>query len=159
LHKKDKKFYPLNSSGLSLKNLKKLVLEIEPDFDFKLLGMVCAQQAYRMGWLLNHTLGFSLERLDEMEVELSRKKEVTFFDFFEYHDEEQRLEYYLLSNKSEGKLLIPEMRQVDYWLLMRGAFENLNEARLLKQLKQLRTMQTAFYVDPSGLKSREYLIF
>lgn len=134
-------------------------MEIEPDYDFKLIGIVCSLSGYQLGWLFNHSLGFSLGRDEDIEVHLPRKKETAFFEFFQFEDEDQRLNYYMLGNKSNGQLLVPEMKQVDYWLLIKGLFENLNEPRLLNKVKAISQVQTAFYVDIASLKSKGNLIF
>lgn len=142
-----------------MKSPKKLLLKIEPDYDFKLVGIVCALPGYRIGWLFNQTLTFVLERDEDIEVHLPRHAEPVFFEFYRYVEEELRLEYYLLANKNNGALLVPEMRQVDYWMLIKGVFENLNEEILLKQIKKISSVQTAFFADINSLKSKENLIF
>jgi len=141
------------------KSTKKLVLEIEPDYDFRLMGIVCSLPGYKLGWLFNQSLTFDLSRDEDIEVHLPRKKETASFEFYQFKDDEQRLEYYFLSNKSLGNYLVAEMKQVDYWLLIKGLFENLNEPRLLAKVKAIQQIQTAFYVDIESLKSKENLIF
>ncbi len=141
------------------KSTKKLVLEIEPDYDFRLIGIVCPLPGYKLGWLFNQSLNFDLNRDEDIEVHLPRKKETACFEFYQFEDNEQRLEYYVLANKSLGHYLVPEMKQVDYWLFIKGLFENLNEPRLLTRVKSIQQVQTAFYVDIESLKSKENLIF
>jgi hypothetical protein len=156
--KKTKKFNHLKSNPLTLKQPKKLLLELDSDYDFKLMGIVTTAEVYRLGWLLHHKLRLFVERLDDIEIHLLKKKESAYFPLFEFQDEEQRLEYFMLGNRSEGNFLIPEMKQVSYWLLIRGVFDNLNESQLLKKVKALPQVQTALWVNPEELKSKDNLM-
>lgn len=156
--KKTKKINHLTSNWLALKQAKKLLLELESDYDFKLMGIVSTAEAYRLGWLLHGKLRLFVERMEDVEIHLSKKSTTAYFPLYEFQDEEQRLEYFLLGNSFEGNFLIPEMKQINYWLIIRGVFENLHSAGLLSQVKALPSVQTALWVNPAELKSKDNLM-
>lgn len=156
--KKTKKIFVCAQPTKRLKAPKKVVLNIEPDYDFRLLGIVCTERSYRLAWFLNNKLEFSLQRVEDLELSLPRERESRFFDRFLFEDEENMLKYYLLANKDGSLLLIPEMKQADYWLLVNGVYEQLDSNGLLKEIKQIPCVQTAFWVDVPTLKSRDNLL-
>ena len=86
--KKTKKINHLKSSGLVLKQAKKLVLELESDYDFKLMGIVTTAEAYRLGWLLHGKLRLFVERMEDVEIHLTKKSTSAYFPFYEFQDEE-----------------------------------------------------------------------
>lgn len=122
------------------------------------MGIVTTAEVYRLGWLMHGKLRLFVERMEDVEIHLSKKATTAYFPLYEFQDEEQRLEYFLLSNSSDGNFLIPEMKQINYWLMIRGVFENLNSAKLLSQIKALPQTQTALWVNPAELKSKDNLM-
>lgn len=156
--KKTKKINHLKSNRLDLKQPKKLLLELDSDYDFKLMGIVTTAEVYRLGWLMHAKLRLFVERMEDVEIHVPKKAATAYFPLYEFQDEEQRLEYFLLGNRSDGNFLVPEMKQINYWLMIRGVFENLSTTKLLSRVKSLPQIQTALWINPSELKSKDNLM-
>lgn len=137
----------------------KHLLTLESDYDYDLIGICCHHSDYRLCWSLNEALNLNLKKADE-DFAVSNKKGLTVsrHSFYEYLDEVENTEYYLIKNKSEGKYLMPEKQQIDYFLVIR---ENVSVDidDLVTQMKTISTILTAVIFDPEELKSADKLIF
>jgi hypothetical protein len=68
------------------------------------------------------------------------------------------IDYYLIKNKSEGKFLIPEKQNIDYFLfLLENYQESLDE--FIKKLKTVSSVLAVFNFDPEEINSTENLVF
>ena len=137
----------------------KHLLTLESDYDYDLIGICSHPSDYRLCWSLNEALKLELQKAEE-DFSVSNKKglKVSSHSFYEYIESTELTEYYLIKNKSEGKLLIPEKQQIDYFLVIREN-TSVDIDNLLTQIKSISTILTALIFDPEELKSAEKLIF
>ena len=133
-------------------------LILEDDFDFDLIGICSNQTDYRLCWAINKSLEISLEKGTEYEVRLKKEGDNK-YSFYEYYDEENHLEYYLIKNMSNNfKRLIPEKDQIDYFLIVKNNFSKEVE-EIVGKLKTIESVLTAFSFDADELKSKSNLVF
>lgn len=141
-----------------MRKASKYTLTIEEDFDFDLIGLCCHQSDYRLCWALNEHLRLKLAKSDEPFMVSSKKGEiVSKHSFYEWVDEENYLEYFLIKNKDGTQFLIPEKAQIDYFLVIKEAGQ-VEIDDLLTQVKGISAILTAFKYDPTALKSSKNLI-
>lgn len=83
---------------------------------------------------------------------------VSSHSFYEWYDEDNAVEFFLIKNKHNTKFLIPEKSQIDYFLVIRetGAIE---VDDFLTKIKEISSILTAFIFEPGELKSSSKLIF
>lgn len=135
----------------------KLTLEIVEDYDFELLGICSHIKDYRLSWSINQNLGFDL--IKEADLELNQKSEVQCYSFFSFIDDENLVEYYLISNRCENGLLIPEEKKSDYFLLIKGVLRGGEKEEILKQISSLKHVLTIYEIEVNTLKSKNNLLF
>jgi hypothetical protein len=134
----------------------KFTLDIEDDFDFKLIGIFSHVKDYRLSWQINQEFEFDLQKEENLTVKYKNNiQEHSFFCFF---DEENLLDYYLISNRSESGMLIPE-EKCDYFLLIKGHIRDQQFQELIKKTTQLKHILTTSNIEVEELKSKENLIF
>lgn len=137
----------------------KFQLEVDYDFDFKLIGISCHAHDYRLCWSINNKLNTSLEKIHRDNAKSGLKKNgVAIESLFTYYDEETHSSYQLLYNKNENQLLLPEQKKADYLLII----DQINEEKFQEALTKLREIDiilTAFPIEVDSLKSKENLIF
>ena len=149
------------------------VLTLELEDDYALIGVHSTEEDYRLAYLLNKHLNMHLMRFhDALDFEDSEAQ----FPLFEYKDEKKYLNYYLINNthlrfvdqeNSESlfggnytmSYLVPEKKNVDYFLKIEGSPDELFEESLAADLKQIDQVITAYPIDPESLKSKNNLIF
>ena len=87
---------------------KKHTLTFDQDFEFDMIGVCSHHSDYRLVWGINDGVGLQLTKCDESYIVTNKKGEViSAHSMYEFVDEENRLEYYLIKNKHNGKFLIP----------------------------------------------------
>ena len=136
----------------------KHTLEIEYDYDFVLIGISSHEKDYRICWALNNQLGLNLIKTDALEIKDKKQDDPSFFSLFSFELPDEFMEYFIIANRSEKGLLIPEQKQVDYFFIIRGEIENDKVMDMLRLIKESSLVQTAFRVDVNALKSKQNLI-
>jgi hypothetical protein len=124
---------------------KKIILEsrTEPSW-FTLTGVSCHLKDYRLSFLLNQKLPAGFKKMDDFTGNYS---------LYFYLDEECRNSYYLISNRSEEKVLFPELKQTDFIMLVEGPFKKTRLDRLLKTIRTIPNVLTAFEIQVGSLKN------
>lgn len=136
----------------------KHTLEIEYDYDFVLIGISSHEKDYRICWALNNQLGLNLVKTDALEIKDKKQDDLSFFSLFSFELPDEFMEYFIIANRSEKGLLIPEQKQVDYFFIIRGEIENDKVMEMIRLIKESSLVQTAFRVDVNALKSKQNLI-
>jgi len=135
------------------------VLSLETEVDYELIGICSHHSDYRLAWGLNQELKLQLAKSDELFAITNKKGQVVSeHSYYCWSDEENLIEYYLIKNKNEGKFLIPEKSQIDYFLFLR---ENhvLELEDVLEDVKKINSVMAAYQFDPDDLPSAEQIIF
>ena len=136
----------------------KHTLEIEYDYDFVLIGISSHEKDYRICWALNNKLGLDLVKTEPLEIKDKKQEEHSHFSLFSFERPDEFMEYFIIANRSEKGLLIPEQKQVDYFFIIRGEMEDEAAIEVVKQIKEINLVQTAFRIDVTSLKSKQNLI-
>ena len=135
----------------------KLVLEFEDDYDFQLIGICSHVKDYRICWELNQHIELDLVKEDNFSIYIKGNEQT--YPFYKFHDEESLKEYYLIGNRGELGLLIPEESEIDYFLMIKGHIVNNEIEDLSKKISKIKSVLTTILIDTSQLKSKENLVF
>ncbi len=136
----------------------KLKLEWDDDYDFDLIGICSSYADYRLCWNINKALSIQLSKGEDYPLK-NKKDGEFFFSFYEFVDDFDHSEYYLIKNQSFNyKKLIPEQDKIDYFLILKNNY-NKDIDVLVTDLKKIDCILTAFKFEPSSLKSKGNLIF
>ena len=136
----------------------KHTLEIEYDYDFVLIGISSHEKDYRICWALNNKLGLNLVKTEPLEIKDKKQDDLSHFSLFCFEQPDDFMEYFIIANRSEKGLLIPEQKQIDYFFIVRGEIEDDKVMEMIKRIKDSNLVQTAFRVDVNSLKSKQNLI-
>ncbi|MBN8702368.1 MAG: IPExxxVDY family protein [Bacteroidetes bacterium] len=138
--------------------MNKFKLEIDYDYDFFLAGIVCHEPDYRISWAINKK--FNLQLVKDKDIEIHTKSNSVFhFSLFSFVDELNYKEFFLVRNKCGRKNLIPEQKQMDFFLLVKGSMSKENEKELIKDLIEIPFVLMAMAVPVNALPSKQNLIF
>ncbi len=158
----------------------KIVLDEDFAEDFSLVAIHCSEEAYKLAYLLNHKLNLSLHRRNS-DLEFSNDNLDVSFPIFDFEDEFQYTNYYLVANKckskiaavaSEGELfaeavsersvvshLLPEFSNADFFLKIESDFEQIPLRKNIALINEIKQVISAYEVDASQIKSNNNLIF
>jgi hypothetical protein len=126
----------------------------EPVF-YTLIGISCYLMDYRLLHLLNKELGFNFTKEDDFKINVSSKKEDASFSLYSFKDEDQRNSYYLIANFSQEIILIPEFKHTDFIMLIEGDFKKQIKDTLLKAIRSIPKVMTAFEIKVTDIKNPE----
>lgn len=139
--------------------IKRHKLGYTEDFDFLLLGIASTENDYRLIWKINKTFNFSFERAGNHKVPAKNEKNELEFSHYTFEDEDTSIFYRILANKSEKGVLLEELKNIDYLLIITGGFSETLVTSLIKKLKNTEHIQGIFRLSPASLKNRERLLF
>jgi hypothetical protein len=125
---------------------------------YTMMGISCHLRDYRLSYLVNENLGFRLVRLDDLPYLPQGAKEQVSFSLYRWKDDDQYNTYYLITNRSEDSLLIPQMKQADFLLLVEGPFKKKQQDDILARLRRIPNVLTAFGIPFSSVKNYENLL-
>jgi hypothetical protein len=142
------------------------------DQDCFLVALHTGVEDYSIAFALNKVLKTGFKRT-EKDLEVTANASVS---VFEWENERDKCFWTLLGNKSEAdsennaqdlfseiktkqnKYLIPELKEVDYFLKIEDPPEYVKNT-IVEKIKQIPNIVTAYAVEYGGLKSKNNLIF
>ena len=150
------------------------LLTFDLEDDYSLIGIHSTEEDYRLAFLLNSHLKIKLTRFKD---NLDFKNSTAVFPLFEYKDEANFINYYLINNKhiaivdnqrkeglfggnySTTSYLIPEKKKVDFFLKIEGCNNEEFIQNLVIKLNKISQIITSYAIETTTLKSKENLIF
>lgn len=138
--------------------MKKIVLDLEEDFEYEVIGICTSLVDYRLAWEINQILELKMARSEEDYLKTNKKGEIlSSHSLYEAIDDDQNTEYILVKNKYKGKLLIGELEMIDFFLLVKDPRADIYE--MSTQMRSVATIQTTVVVDVDEHKSFDQLVF
>lgn len=136
------------------------ILTYEPELDFALVAITSLLEAHVLCFKLNRQLNISLCRIDELGISF-RKGDIgsLHFDRYFYQNSSVETAFYLLVNRGAGGFLVPEMENVDFFLLIQNGIDEEDLKVNISTINQITEVLAVIQVDPKKVKSRENLIF
>ena len=102
--------------------------------------------------ILNH------EEVDDIDLSFDSNKKGS-FSLYKFDDEESYTTFHLLSNRCETGYLIPELKQIDYFIQYWGPMSDKELSSFKDELREIPSVLAAILIDPMELKSRNNLLF
>ncbi|MBL4668671.1 MAG: IPExxxVDY family protein [Flavobacteriales bacterium] len=137
--------------------MSKLTLSFEEDYDFTLIGISCHTKDYRLCWELNRSLHIDLIRITDLEI--NKKNTTSSFSFYEFIDDTNYLDFYLISNLCNSGYLVSEQKKVDFFLMIKGNTDEYQTKDFIDKINSLSLVLTSFKINPESLKSKQNLLF
>ena len=140
--------------------MKKTKLFIEPTFDFELIGLAAPVKDYKMAWLINRDLDLDLVRAEEIHIEFlsSSKLEISQYFLSLPHGYIQLLKNKAINTSQQLAYLIPELRNLDYFLLVQDQTHQTSITTFIDVLSLNPFIQSVVRLDVSKIKSKENLL-
>ena len=140
--------------------MKKAKLFIEPTFDFELLGLVSPVKDYKMAWLINREMELNLVKVKDLELEFisTARMEISQYFLSLPHGFIQLLKNKALNSSQQLAYLIPELKTMDYFLLVQDETEQTSIHTFAEHLSKNQFIQSVVRIDISKLKSKENLL-
>ena len=140
--------------------MKKSTLQVTHQYEFDLLGLVAPVKDYKMAWLINNCLGIRLVKAKDFRMEFVHQPDLFISQFMlkKEHGYIQLLKNRSHSNTGLVRYLIPELKIMDYFLLLQDYTLEMNINSYIESLSGTRFIQNVVKLDISKLKSKENLL-
>jgi hypothetical protein len=140
--------------------MKKSTLQITPQYEFDLLGLVAPLKDYKMAWLINRVMGINLVKVDDVRMEFLKQPDLLISQYVlkKEHGFIQLLRNRSYSNAGLVGYLIPELKYVDYFLILQDYTLETNINSYIENLSASNLVQNVVKLDVSKLKSKENLL-
>ncbi|WP_268035231.1 IPExxxVDY family protein [Algoriphagus sp. PAP.12] len=140
--------------------MKKVKLQIEHTYDFDVLGLVSPVRDYKMAWLINRQLDLDLIKWEDLEIEFLSDPHLKISQYFLSlpHGYVQLLKNKALNTNNQVSYLIPELKSMDYFLLVQDQTFQISINTFANELAKIPFIQNVMKLDVSKLKSKENLL-
>ncbi|UJP64606.1 IPExxxVDY family protein [Mongoliitalea daihaiensis] len=140
--------------------MKKNKLIFDYQFDFEILGFVAPVKDYKLAWAINKLLDLRLKKVDDYYLELINQPDLMVPQFIQIKEHGF---VQLLKNKSNTfgpspAYLIPELKVMDYFMLVQDFTEDININTYIERLSTVDFIQNVVKIDVTKLKSKENLL-
>jgi hypothetical protein len=153
------------------------LFDFHPDEAFWTVGIVSALPDYRLAYFFNRQFETDFTRADDDFIKKNKAKEPCLFALFEHVDHDNKINWYLIQNRSFGMLhlptsgletasqplpnpefVMPSFPKFDYFLILCPVPPQKLQTQILKNLRSTMGVQ---FVQPCALTSKElkYLKF
>jgi hypothetical protein len=140
--------------------MKKSKLLVEHSYDFELIGLVSHVRDYKMAWIVNKELDLNLVKFDDIELDFITPPNLIIAHYFLSlpHGRIQLLKNRALNSTNQILYLIPELKSMDYFLLVHDRSFQISINTFATQLNKNTLIQNAMTLDVNKLKSKENLL-
>jgi hypothetical protein len=97
--------------------MKKLTLEFDDLQAWFTIGISSQLPDYKLLFRINKALQVKFIRVDDFAVNLPKMKGI--FSLYAHYDVVNKIDFFLLSNRNEGKVLLSEFKQLDYFFIIK----------------------------------------
>ena len=139
--------------------LNRKVLKFEIDLDFVLIAITTSLRDYRICYYINKCLNFNFTRVDDLSLDTSVNGTPLLFSLYRYSWETTETDFYFIGNKGSDGYLVPEMREADYFIMIKNYIDDDDLENMISGLNKIPEIVAAVKIDPKKIKSRENLLF
>ncbi|PKP35628.1 MAG: hypothetical protein CVU00_01435 [Bacteroidetes bacterium HGW-Bacteroidetes-17] len=136
---------------------KKLTLKLDFSSEYTLIVISCHLKDYRLTFFLNNKLHLHLSRIDDFIQEGHDKTDLNYSVYF-YQCLETQSNFCLISNHHSDGKLIPTIGTIDYFLLIENEIPNGRKKELIKEIKTIPNVLTAYELDLAKVKNIHHLL-
>ena len=134
---------------------KKLRLKIDYFDEYHLLAIASHMKDYRMAYCINQKVGSHLKKFDDLAVGNSEEDHYSWYFCYEKEDHST---LYLISNSNGIQHLIPTKREIDYFLLIKNAVNEVKVGELARQVREVENVIGVFQMDMTTIKDMDVLL-
>lgn len=137
---------------------KKLLLDIEPSDENKLIGISSHLKDYRLCFHLNKTLGFQFKKIDDLVLHNDNENNGKKFSLFYFNYIENYVKFFLIENRNKEGVLISEFRQFDYFIFINGALNTEKTSTLVKSIRSCSGVLMVSEININSIKKIQNIL-
>jgi hypothetical protein len=116
-----------------------------------LYAISSSQSDIHLCQLINKSFGIALALSEPLEI--TKKNSTLHFTRYEFISDEEIDKFHLIINRSSGHYLFPELKKIDYFLIIssESPIEPIDSA--IQELKSYTGISAVYKLEPAALKS------
>ena len=134
-------------------------LKYKPNYNFKLLGISCSEEDYKLSWEISQLLNTGFVKTDDLQIIDPRFSDYLAFSVFHNADQSNFPEIKLVSNKGKEGFLIEELKNIDFFIIVYDEDDTKFYKDFVLKLKESEIVTAVFSLQVEKLKSKEKLLF
>ncbi|MCF8369589.1 MAG: IPExxxVDY family protein [Bacteroidales bacterium] len=132
---------------------KKLKLDIDFGQNNLLIAISCHKKDYWLAFQLNHVFNSDFRRIKDLPYFSELHNEILYYPLFFNENNDQQIDFFLISNFNPDGKLFPSQGATDFFLLVQGIIGMERKTDLIKSIRQINGVLTAFEPNLSKLKN------
>lgn len=137
---------------------KKHTISVEINLEFALIGISSHQKIHKLCWAINKKLNFELAKSEDINVTLKKGVDGV-FSCYDFEDSVSGCKFYLLENKKENLILLPEQKIADFFLIVDGPYDAELIERIIPELNGIEFVNKSFLIDETKIINKQNLYF
>jgi len=134
---------------------KKIKLSPGSSYDYTTIGIACHMRDYRFAYFINEQLGFHFRRIDDLVS--GEENSARNYSFFIYENQDDRRNYYLVSNYHEEGRLIPSEKGADFFLIVNDLLSSGNKKQIINKIQKISQVLAAYEIPAGKIKDLEVI--
>jgi|WetSurMetagenome_2_1015567.scaffolds.fasta_scaffold57312_2 hypothetical protein len=118
-----------------------------------LVGISTTLRDYRIAYFLNKLLEIDLKAITDLPVYHEKLQQIVRFPLFWHHHRHLRTDFYLIANNNGEMLMLPTLKNFNYFLILKGDAPDDHFDDLPRLLRDIPDIQAAFPIVPDTVKN------
>ena len=137
---------------------KKNLFPFHFESDFRIVGVFCLENDYRLSWLMNNRLLFDFKRTIDFGFYSEKLQQPANHSVFHCEQDTLQRSFFLLNNHSyEGSTLFAKPPGINFLMLLKAERYDIKD--LLKKLRSLPQVTAAYQLDDALGKHKESFLY
>lgn len=134
-------------------------LKYKPNYNFKLVGISCSEEDYKLSWEISQLIKTDFVKADDLQIIDPRFSEYLTFSVFENTDKSDFPDIKLVANKGKEGFLVEELKNIDFFVIVYDEDDTKFYKEFVLKLKESEIITAVFSLQAEKLKSKEKLLF
>jgi len=135
--------------------MKKLTLDFDEPNGYSAIGISSQLADYKLLFHVNRILKLQFIRVENFEI--NNKYFSGNFSLYIHQDQNNRLDFFLMANKSDGKVLVSEFKQLDFLFIIEGEIDPVFISNITSKLRKIPQVLFTQEIDIEGIKNYSVL--
>lgn len=125
--------------------------------EYLMIGISSSLADYHLSHLINKQFQVGFKRCPDIPF-YSKTGLIGYFPFYTFHDEDLRMQYYLIGNKYQEKTAVKDHKHFEFFVLIQLSSYSIPVNDILNELRSLKGLNAALSIPLSQLKSFEEIL-
>ncbi len=137
--------------------IKKIKFDIKDETDLLVIGITTALKDYKLAFHINKSLNINLKKTKDFCFS-TNSKENNYYSLYQYNNTNDPLYINLLENRNPNGVILPNLKQVDFFMMVRNNIPDETLQNLVRSVKGIKNVIVVFMIKPAADKMLPVLL-